>query len=191
MARRKKIPVNLNPGTYDEFSDTDLEAILIGADDMIFAGGRTLLTKLLKGSKDKVILDRALDDSSAYGYFSEHTLKDIQGRVDWVMSKGYLSYEYYGTLPLLVHTSSGWAIVKRIRIDELLSQFDIQLMTEEEPYDMTYLRKRNRELISEFLKAIGQTKDVKYIPLLKAWKAIDFKKIKVEIQKAIETLEAE
>ena len=156
--------------------------ILLGADDMIFTGGRTLLTKLLKGSKDKVIISRDLDDSSAYGYFAEHTLKDIQGRVDWVMSKGYLAYEYYGTLPLLVHTDSGWAIVKKHRINELLSRFDIQLMTEEAPYDMTYLKDRNRELIFDFLDTIIETKDTRYLPLLAAWKEIDYKKISHKIE---------
>lgn len=152
---------------------------------MIFTGGRTLLTKLLKGSKDKVIISRDLDDSSAYGYFSEHTLKDIQERVDWVMSKDYLSYEYYGTLPLLVHTESGWAIVKKLRINELLSRFDIQLMTEEAPYDMTYLKDRNRELIFDFLEAIVAAKDTRYLPLLNAWKAIDYKKIRLKIEEVI------
>lgn len=153
---------------------------------MIFSGGRTLLTKLLKGSKDKYILSKELDNCPVYGHFSDRTLKDIQGRVDWVMDRGYLTYEYDGHLPLLVHTEKGWKIVKELRINEFLSRFDIQLMSEEAPFDMFYLKDRNREMILQFLDTLEELKDTRYIPLLEDWKKIEYKKLKQAIEKVLE-----
>ncbi|MEM8909691.1 MAG: RQC-minor-1 family DNA-binding protein [Bacteroidota bacterium] len=191
ITKKKKIPVRLRPGIYEDFPEADLHAILRGADDIVWSGGRTLLTKLLKGSEDKGVLARALDDSPVYGYFSEHTLKDIQQRIDWVMAKGYLTYEYDRNMPLLVHSAKGWEIVKRIRCDELLSHFDIQLMSEVPPYDMDYLKGRNRQLMLQFLRAVAATEDPKYLPLLRTWRADEFNVVRDGIDEAIAVLAAE
>jgi len=129
-----------------------------------------------------------LDNCPVYGYFSDRTLKDIQGRVDWVIDRGYLTYEYDGHLPLLVHTEKGWEIVKALRVSEFLSQFDIQLMSEEAPYDMFYLKDRNRELILQFLDTLKEMKDTRYIPLLEDWKEIEYKKVKQAIDEVLQAM---
>ncbi|MEM9823742.1 MAG: RQC-minor-1 family DNA-binding protein [Bacteroidota bacterium] len=182
MAYRKKIKVRLQPGIYDEFPEDDLHAILRGADELIFTGGRTLLSKLLKGSKDKHLLSQELDDCPVYGYFSDRTLKDIQARVDWVMDRGYLTYDYDGHLPLLVHTERGWEMVKELRINEFLSHFDIQLMSEEAPYDMFYLKDRNEEMIFQFLDRVEEMKDTRYLVLLEDWRKIESKNVRQRIE---------
>lgn len=45
----------------------ELLAILQAADEIIAAGGRTLLSKILKGSKEKNLLELGLDITPAYG----------------------------------------------------------------------------------------------------------------------------
>ncbi|MFT4667930.1 MAG: hypothetical protein ACI9XB_004905 [Gammaproteobacteria bacterium] len=57
MARKSRIPYILDPGIYPTFP----KAIIRAADDMIVSEGRTLLGKVLKGSKDKKLLARELD----------------------------------------------------------------------------------------------------------------------------------
>ncbi len=42
-------------------TEEDMKNILRAADEIIFVAGRTILAKILKGSKDKNVLERALD----------------------------------------------------------------------------------------------------------------------------------
>ena len=108
-----------------------------------------------------------------------------------MIDRGYLTYEYDGHLPLLVHTEKGWEIVKELRVSEFLSQFDIQLMSEEAPFDMFYLKDRNRELILQFLDTLKEMKDTRYIPLLEDWKKIEYKKVKMAIDEVIQSWQEE
>jgi type IV secretory pathway VirB4 component len=58
-------------------------------------------------------------------------------------------------------------------------------------FNMTFLKDRNRDLIFLLLDKIKATNDKKYIPLLEAWKAIDFKKVQAVIQHVINHLSKE
>ncbi|GGF86625.1 hypothetical protein GCM10010912_34880 [Paenibacillus albidus] len=73
-------------------------------------GGRNLLAKILKGSKDKRILKHELQLSPVYGYYRDLKLEDIMHRIDWMILKGYLEIEYDDRLPMIVYSDKGWAI---------------------------------------------------------------------------------
>lgn len=47
-------------------SQEEIDAILRAADDIIACGGRTLLAKILKGSKDKKLLQLKFDQNPGY-----------------------------------------------------------------------------------------------------------------------------
>ena len=66
-----KVRVNLDSKDLIEISMKDIKAIIRGADDLIMSGGRNLLAKILKGSKEKKLLELKLNESPVYGYF-EH-----------------------------------------------------------------------------------------------------------------------
>ena len=48
-----RVPVVLDAGEIKDLPSEDIRMILRGADELIFTGGRNMLAKLLKGSKDK------------------------------------------------------------------------------------------------------------------------------------------
>jgi len=48
-------------------------------------GGRSLLAKILKGAKDKKVIELKLHTSPAYGYFKVLTLDKITARIDWLI----------------------------------------------------------------------------------------------------------
>ncbi|WP_242851326.1 RQC domain-containing protein [Clostridium sp. DMHC 10] len=56
-------------------SKKDVEKILRAADEIIFTAGRSMLAKILKGSKDKKVLESHLDSCPSYGYYKDLTLK--------------------------------------------------------------------------------------------------------------------
>lgn len=55
MVRRQRIRIELDTGEITELQPEEIRAILRAADELIAAAGRSMLVKILKGSKDKKI----------------------------------------------------------------------------------------------------------------------------------------
>ena len=78
MSRKvRRVPVVLDAGEIRDLPMEDIRMILRGADELISTGGRSMLAKILKGSKDKKILEYKLNECPAYGYYHDIKLDDI------------------------------------------------------------------------------------------------------------------
>jgi len=66
---------------------SDEETILRGPDDLIMSGGRSLLARILKGSKQKAVLENNLDRSRVYGAMRELSMNEITSRIDWMIEE--------------------------------------------------------------------------------------------------------
>jgi hypothetical protein len=191
MSRKfRRVPIHLDAKGLSDLPEADLHAVLRGADDLIAQGGRTLLTRILRGSKSKDVLARGLDRSPVYGYFKNISDEQTLARIDWAIQNGYLRIEHFDRLPLLVYTQKGWEIERENYADELLAGFD-NLIQKGPPYDMEYLKERDRQMILRLLDKIETTGDARYVPLLEAWKKIDYKKVQFRIREVIRRLEKE
>ena len=191
MSRKsRRVPIHLDAKGLSDLPEADLHAVLRGADDLIARGGRTLLKRLLRGSKNKDILARGLESSPVYGYFKHLSDEETLARIDWTILNGYLRVERFDRLPLLVYTKKGWEIERENYVDELLAGFD-KLIQEGPPFDMVYLKDRDRPMILRLLDKIEATGDRRYVPLLVAWKKIDYKKVQSRIREVIRRLEKE
>lgn len=182
MGRRvRRVPVNLNIDDLRPVPVDEIKAILRGADPIIMSGGRTLLAKILKGSRESKILELNLDRCPVYGYFNELSTKEITIKIDWLILNEYLGIQYDYRLPLLVYTRKGWEIEMDTFTDELLQGFDKMIASGKTDFDMSYLKDRNREMILMLLDKVAATGDKKYIPILEAWKRVDYKKVRQKI----------
>jgi hypothetical protein len=189
MRRRDRLfPYHLDPKGIGHLPFEEVKAILRGADAMILSGGRTLLTKVLRGSRGKDVLEHQLDKCPVYGYYRDVPADVVLAKIDRVILDRYLCIEYESRLPVLVYTDAGWEIEKEARAVEFLQQFDRLLETTEPPYDMSFLKDRNRGMIFLLLDKVENTRSPKYIPLLKAWAQIDYRKVQQRIWQVINTL---
>ncbi len=189
MGRKKrKVPVNLHPQDSGPLTSEEIRIILRGADDLIGEGGRNILAKILKGSKDKKVLELGLNKSPAYGYYSDLSIHDITSKIDWLIIKKYLIIEYSGRLPMLIYSPKGWEIEKDTYAEELLSGFDKLIDSGIDCFNMLYLKDRARDMIMLLLDKIQDSGDSKYIPILKAWKKIDYRKVRARIDSVIMVL---
>ena len=185
----KKVPIYLHPQDSGPLAKEEIKIILRGADDLIGEGGRNLLAKILKGSKDKKLLALGLNSSPVYGYYSSLTIYDITSKIDWLIKKRYLIIEFSGRLPILTYSPKGWEIEKDAYTDELLSGFDKLIDSGADCLNMLYLKDRSRDMIMLLLDKIQDCGDSKYIPILNAWKKIDYRKVRARIDSVIRVLE--
>ena len=189
MSRRvQRVRYHLDPQGIQNLPVDEIKVILRGADDLIMSGGRTLLAKVLKGSRAREVLNLGLERSPIYGYYRQLSLEDILARIDWVILNDYLAIAYDGRLPLLRYTATGWDIEKEIYADELLRGFDALLVSNQRPFDLTYLKDRESGLIMRLLAMVEATGDPKYVPVLEAWAQVDYQKVQYRIRQVIQYL---
>jgi hypothetical protein len=187
---RKREPVRyqLDAHGIRSLPEAEIRAILRGADDLIMRGGRSLLVKILKGSRSKDVLGRSLDRSPAFGHLQHLPTPEVWAHVDWVILHGYLALEYDHRLPLLVYTEKGWAIERETYAEELFRELNKTLTAGREAADVSQLKDKNREAIWLLLDKLAASGDARYIPVLSAWEQIDYKKVRQRIRQVIERL---
>ncbi|GBK70925.1 hypothetical protein PbJCM17693_46330 [Paenibacillus macerans] len=159
--------------------------MLHAADSIAGCAGRTMLAKILKGSRDKKLLALGLNDSIAYGYYRRLTIANITERVDWMIKNDFLSFSWVGEMPVLVFTERGREIQREQLADLLLSQWKAWVEAGIPVVDMTYLKDRDRSMILLFLQKIANSRDARYIPLLKQWELVDYRKVRHAIGQVI------
>ncbi|WP_081413481.1 RQC-minor-1 family DNA-binding protein [Aneurinibacillus terranovensis] len=174
-----------NPSLFQN----EIRLILRAADDIIASGGRTLLSKILKGSKEKKLLELGLEKNPSYGCFRSLTMAEIMGKIDWMIDHNFLEIQYSGKLPMIVFTERGWTIERDQYADELLHEWDQWIADGITDVNMEYLKDRNRGMILLFLQKIKNTGNIKYLPFLKQWEKTDYKKVRQIVGKVIDHLE--
>lgn len=190
MARRKRVRFELDAGGVTKLQPEEIRAILRAADELIATAGRNMLVKILKGSKDKKVLEYKLDECPAYGYYHDLTMDEIGKRVDYMIVKRYLRIEYSGRLPMLVFTDKGWEIERDTYTKEWYGRFQDAVETKVVSLNMfEELKIVNRQVVFGLLDMIKESRDRRYIPLLKAWQKGEVRKVGEKIGKVIAQLE--
>lgn len=187
--RKTRYGYSIDSGGIKKLTPGEVKAILRAADELIAVGGRSLLTKILKGSKDKSVLKFGLDDCPVYGFYNYLTLDEITKRVDWMIENDYLQIEYAGRLPVIVFSKMGWEIERETYTEELLQKLQSLLNSGDYSF-VSELKDRNRQMILLLIEKIENTHNPHFIPLLKFWQDIDYKKVRIALQQAIDSLEA-
>jgi superfamily II DNA helicase RecQ len=130
MSRKRSVfPYSLDSGDIQHVSTSEIALILRAADSLIGSSGRTVLAKILKGSKDKRVLLHGLDDNPTYGALKDQSLELITNKIDWCIKNRYLYIDYDGRMPVLHYTETGWDIERETFAEELFQEMlgDIKL----------------------------------------------------------------
>ena len=154
--------------------------ILRGADELISTGGRSMLAKILKGSKDKSIFEYKLNECPAYGYYQDMKLDDISKCIDWMIKKDYLRIEYDYRLPLLVFSEKGWQIEKETFAQELYRRMCLDV-EEKKARVIFEMKEVNRQVVMCVLDKIEKEGTEEFLPYLEAWKMLEVKKVAARI----------
>jgi hypothetical protein len=188
MTRQARIHPHLDAKATKSLPMDEVRVILRAADAIIAVGGRTLLTKILRGSRSQDVLSRGLDQNPAYGVYRALSEEEVLARIDWTILHGYLHIVFEGRLPVLVYTHTGWGIERETYASEIIGAFDRMLASGQRPYAVSHLKDKNRELILLVLEKIQALGDRKYVPVLEDWAKLDYKKVRQRIQEVIQAL---
>lgn len=176
----RRVPVSLDAGEIKDLPQEDIRMILRGADELISTGGRSMLAKILKGSKDKKIFEYKLNECPAYGYYQDMKLDDITKCIDWMIKKDYLRIEYDYRLPLLVFSEKGWQIEKETFAQEIYQRMCLDVK-ENKARVIFEMKEVNRQVVMRVLDKIEKDGTEEFLPYLEAWKMLEVKKVAVRI----------
>ena len=176
----RRVPVSLDAGEIKDLPQEDIRMILRGADELISTGGRSMLAKILKGSKDKKIFEYKLNECPAYGYYQDMKLDDISKCIDWMIKKDYLRIEYDYRLPLLVFSEKGWQIEKETFAQEIYQRMCLDVK-ENKARVIFEMKEVNRQVVMRVLDKIEKDGTEEFLSYLEAWKMLEVKKVAVRI----------
>lgn len=176
----RRVPVILDAGEIKDLPQEDIRMILRGADELISTGGRSMLAKILKGSKDKKIFEYKLNECPAYGYYQDMKLDDISKCIDWMIKEDYLRIEYDYRLPLLVFSEKGWQIEKETFAQELYQRMCLDV-EEKKARVIFEMKEVNRQVVMCVLDKIEKEGTEEFLPYLEAWKMLEVKKVAARI----------
>jgi hypothetical protein len=163
------------------------ECILRGAWHVAAKGGRTQLSLLLKGSKNKSVLKHGLDQSPVYGKLSYLTIEEIENRIDQLIRKGELRTEFFGDLPLILLADQSW-----LRIRPWAHQYECLLAVSADARRLTDIlngwRNRRREEQHQLLEAMASTQRESAKRVLQTWHGLAGKEMRSKIETALSTL---
>ena len=181
MSRKvRRVPVVLDAGEIRDLPMEDIRMVLRGADELISTGGRSMLAKILKGSKDKTIFKYKLNECPAYGYYQDMKLDDISKCIDWMIKEDYLRIEYDYRLPLLVFSEKGWQIEKETFAQELYQRMCLDV-EEKKARVIFEMKEVNRQVVMCVLDKIEKDGTKEFLPYLEAWKMLEVKKVAARI----------
>lgn len=176
----RRVPVVLDTGEIKDLPQEDIRMILRGADELISTGGRSMLAKILKGSKDKKIFEYKLNECPAYGYYQDMKLDDISKCIDWMIKEDYLRIEYDYRLPLLAFSEKGWQIEKETFAQELYQRMCLDV-EEKKARVLFEMKEVNRQVVMCVLDKIEKDGTKEFLPYLEAWKMLEVKKVAARI----------
>lgn len=190
MSRKPRVKYHLSDLSGQTAPDeNDIKSILRAADEIIFSAGRTMLAKILKGSKDKKLLEKGLNQCPSYGYYNQLTIEEITKIVDWMIVNDYLEISYNGKLPMIIFSEKGWEAYKPIYTYEL---YDLILNATEDSNNnlIERLKQTNRQVVKMLLFKIGESRNIGFIRFLAKWEAAEVKKVRILINHAITKLKS-
>jgi hypothetical protein len=187
---RSRSPVYLHPEKAKALPMGEIQAILRGADSLVGKGGRSLLTKLLRGSRDKRILEHDLQHVPVYGCFLEYSEEEVRNKIDWLIEHHFLGIEYDGRLPMLVFEPLGWEIERETHAGELFATLSRMANEWEQPTDWRLFTQCQRDVAEIILSRVSDSGDIRFATLLQSWQISETRKRKALIQRVLNDLTA-
>jgi hypothetical protein len=183
----ERIREEIDPAENVPLTAEEHEGILRGAWLVAAKGGRSQLSLLLKGSRDKTVLKHGLDQSPVYGKLAYLTIEEIENRVDQLIRKEELRTEFVGNLPLIFLSDQSWS-----RIRPWAQQYECRQAASADSRRLTEIldnwRNRRRDEQIQLLEAMASIEPGAARRVLQTWHGVAGKEMRSKIEAVLSAL---
>ena len=177
-------------------SEADVRAIFSVLDAAVYNAGRTSVMMALRGSRAQRVKRLGLVDQSGHGHFAGMKEAEVMARIDTCFHRGWLEFERTREgLPLLAYTAAGLAKAKGYVVEEWFEELKTQVepVAGGQELALSFLLvtnpQRNQDTVLELVDRIEQSATSSWLPLLRAWRTAETKRLRKRLRPLIEKLE--
>ena len=149
----------------------------------------------LRGSKAQRVLQHDVATARGYGFYTGVPEPEVLARIDALIAEELLDLEFREGFPLIVYTEQGlalamryaaedWFTVLRARVQPVASGAALEF-----PFLTSAMPQRNHNTVLLVVKLAAEVADKSRLPLLRAWRETEIKRVRAQLTPLITALE--
>ncbi len=169
-------------------TESERDAILLAADELIAKGGKELLVQVLKGMRSELVVAAGAEGMRHFGSLGALTLSQIEARLDRMLEEDLLRIEHYWELPLVVHSPAGWERTTHLWADQLYDAIRDRASVGDVAGIFAEVGRVHREVKMLVLDLVETRGDSGFVSVLESWREREGKRMKRRISEVLERL---
>jgi hypothetical protein len=193
-SRRRGPEVELS-GPVD-LSIAEERALFAIFDAAVYVAGRTSAMMALRGSRAEKVRRLGVVGGPGHGFYAGRSEAEVMAKIDTCFHRGWLRLERTREgLPLLAYTEIGLAKAQGYVIDTWLEELrgQIEGVASGKPLRLSFVMavnpQRNQDTALQLVDEVGRVADASWLPVLRAWSAVETKRVRARLSGVIERLE--
>lgn len=196
-SRRHRSPgpeVVLHPPV--SLSEEDRRAIFDVCERAVYVAGRTSVMMALRGSRAQKVERLGLVGAAGHGYFAGLSEDEVLARIDTLIHERLLRIERNREgLPLLGYTIAGLEKAKGYVMERWMKELrsQVRAVAGGAELKLSFLMaespQRNQATVEMLAEHMAREADATWLPLLRAWCAVETKRLRGRLRPVIERLE--
>jgi hypothetical protein len=153
------------------------------------------LALALRGSRSKRVLQHDVESALGYGFYAGVPEAEVIARIDALIADGVLCIEYHDGFPLLGYTERGLQLAMRFAAEQWLEALRVQVPAVAAggrlvlPPVLATIQGRNQATVLLLAEKIALAADSTWLPLLRAWSALETRRVRGKLAPIIAALE--
>ncbi len=179
-------------------SGDEERAIFAIVDAAIGVAGRTSVMMALRGSRAEKVRRLGVEDRPGHGFFQGRPEEKVLAKIDTCFHRGWLRFARTREgLPLIAYTDEGLEKAKAFTIEAWLEELRGQKQTvaKGDGFKVSFLMSespnRNHDTVFILIDRLERESDASWLPVLRAWSAVETKRVRGRLQQVIDRLERE
>lgn len=177
-------------------SDDEERAIFAVVDAAVGIAGRTSVMMALRGSRAEKVRRLGVVDQPGHGFYARRSEEEVLARIDTCFHRGWLRFvRTREGLPLISYTEAGLQKAQGFVVERWLEELRrLREAQAKEPrlalsFLMSANPQRNHDTVFLMIDRLEKFADAGWLPTLRAWSAVETKRVLARLQTLIERLE--
>ena len=177
-------------------SGEEERAIFAMLDAAVAVAGRTSVMMALRGSRAEKVRRLGVVDRPGHGFYAGRSEEEVMARIDTCFHRGWVRFEHTRDgLPLIVYTDAGLEKAKGFVVEGWLAELrgQVEAVAAGRGLKLSFLMsecpQRNHDTVFLLVDRLAREADADWLPLLRAWSAVETKRVRARLGEVIAQLE--